>query len=111
MWPPTSADVARLLRIRGQTPDDATVLDAATAAAIADVQDWRSDLFDPVNPSLISDNVFYGTTMYAANLYARRANTTGVDPVTGLGQSPDYAMDATVARLLGIGHYAKPRVG
>jgi hypothetical protein len=113
-WPPTVQQVLDELRITApQTAPDAGVLAEDLAAAVADVQDWRSDLFDDADPPLFmaGANVERGTVKYAAQLYISRANLAGTDPVTGLGAPLDIAMSPTIARLLGIGRYAKPRIG
>lgn len=117
MWPPTTGEVADLLRLRSpQQAPDLRVLEAATDAAAADVATWRADLFAPVGdppvpPPEPSFNVHYGTVMYAAHLYSNRVNTTGVDPVTDLGGGPSTFLPAIIQRLLGISNYAKPRIG
>lgn len=114
VWPPTAGDVRAELRIAGvQAPDDDAALQNALAAAIADVQDWRSDLWPPEQPDQPPPpaSVTLGTVKYACALYINRSSITGADPVTGLGQAVDIAMSPTIARLLGIGRYAKPRVG
>lgn len=113
-WPPTVQQVLDELRITSpQTAPDAGVLAEDLAAAIVDVEGWRGDLFDPADPLLFlaGANVERGTVKYAAALYTNRANLGGTDPVTGLGAPPDIALSPTIGRLLGIGRYAKPRIG
>jgi hypothetical protein len=115
-WPPLPSDVATLLRITTQNAQDAAVLDNALAAAVADVQTWRADLFEPVGEPPVPPpdppaSVWDGTVRYAAAIYTARQNTTAVDPLTPFGAPVDVALSPTIARLLGIGRYAKPRVG
>jgi hypothetical protein len=113
-WPPTVQQVLDELRIVApQTAPDAGVLAEDLAAAVADVEGWRGDLFDSSDPPLFQAgaNVERGTIKYAAALYTARASPGGTDPVTGLGAPPDIALSPTIGRLLGIGRYAKPRIG
>lgn len=116
MWPPVAQEVRDELRIGAQGAQDAAVLQQSLDAAVAYVQELRAELFaavgdPPVPPPEPSPRIHLGTVRLAAHWYTNRVATTGVDPLTDLGGGPATYLPAAIQRMLGIGAYAKPRVG
>lgn len=111
-WPPTADEVMRELRITTLDADQAMVLQDSLDAAVDYVEDNRPDLWAD-DPAVFHETsrIHRGTVRYAGRLYTRAINTSGVDPVTGLGTPPTYALDADIAQLLGTLRYRRPAVG
>ena len=110
-WPPSADEVMRELRIASIDPDQATVLQESLDAAVDVVMTERADLWAADPDADPAAAVHRGTVRYAGRLYTRAVNTSGVDPVTGLGVPPTYAIDDDIARLLGLWRYRRPSAG
>lgn len=103
----------------GIGPEDRNAGNAerARAGAAALVERARPDriapatLVEEVDTFVASPDLLEGAVLLAARLYARRGSPAGVASFAEFGPSQVLRFDPDIDRLLGLGRYARPRVG
>jgi hypothetical protein len=104
--PATDAAVKAYLRL-DDTGDDGT-LTATVNAVNALMAEWFGA---PVPPAAWSEPKRQGAVMLAARVFRRRNSPAGVESFGELGPIYVQRNDPDVAQLLGLGAYARPKVG
>ncbi|UUW92674.1 hypothetical protein [Pimelobacter simplex] len=105
---------ARVLRWLGLTDSDeaAAIAEDCRRAAAAWCETQRPDLIDAdTGVFSVSDAIVQAGVMAAARLYIRKGSGAGLPAYAELGAGDVLRLDPDVARLLGIGVYAPPRIG
>lgn len=112
-WLP-AADLLDHLGVAEDSPAVASV-ERARLAAAAQVERARRDLLvvgeDDVETFTATPDIVEGALLLAARLHSRKGSPVGLASYSEFGPANVPRFDADIERLLGVGRYARPRVG
>lgn len=109
--------LADVTALPGVDPSDTAAVDLARLAAAAWVEQARSDLLGVVGLDDLTASYFPTPDVYQAavlltgRIYARRTSPTGLASYGEFGPAAVLRFDPDIERLLGLGRYARPRIG
>lgn len=112
-WLP-AADLLDHLGV-AEDSDNAPAVERARLAAAAQVERMRRDLLsvdeDDVETFAATPDIVEGAILLAARLHSRKGSPVGLASYNEFGPANVPRFDADIERLLGVGRYARPRVG